>query len=248
MPHVPSLEEQAEFYDRRWARDAAEDRLNGFQLARAAAVFDALSFIDRQYAIRKIPEMRICDLGCGRGWMASQLQGLGCVTGVDLSPDGVKIAAERWPAIKFECADILKYDAGEKFDLIVSSEVIEHIADSKKPAFVDTVSRNLKSGGFVVITTPNSRAKSAWERAGQLSQLIEDWPSRRQLRALFRQDYELLLHKTFVHQYTYLGVHRFFSAPKLLRFLRRRGFIELYEGLQSSLGVGLHQVLIARRK
>ena len=248
MPDNPSLDEQADFYDERWAHDAAEDRLNGFQLARAAAVYDALSYIDLHFEIRKRQRFRVCDLGCGRGWMASQLRSVGQVTGVDLSPEGVKIAQAQWPGIEFACADILEYDAPEKFDLIVSSEVIEHIPDAAKPRFVDTVARNIAPGGFVVITTPNARAKRAWERDGQLSQPIEDWPTMPELRRLFRAGFDILSHKTFVHQYTYLGVHRFFSAPKLLNALRRARLLTAYEGVQSSLGVGLHQVMIARRK
>lgn len=246
MSNDLSLSEQADFYDERWARDAGEDRLNGYQLARASAIFDGLSFIDLHYAIRKIEPFTVCDLGCGRGWMAAQLASVGKVTGVDLSPEGVKIAAERWPHIQFECADILEYTAAEPFDLLVSSEVIEHIVE--KDRFVAAVTRNLKPGGFVVITTPNARAREAWKKDGQLSQPIEQWPSLAELRSLFRRDYEILSHKTFVQQYTYLGVHRIFSAPKLLRFLRRTGLLETYEGLQRSLGVGLHQVLVARRR
>lgn len=244
MSQEYSLSEQADFYDERWKRDEAENRLNGYQLARAAAVLDALSFLDLQFHIHREKSFRICDFGCGRGWLAAQLASLGDVTGVDLSPGGVAIAAEKWPHIKFECADILEYRSPEKFDLLVSSEVIEHIED--KPKFVEAVVANLRPGGFVVITTPNARARGAWAKEGQLSQLIEEWPSLTEMRSLFRGRFEVLSHKTFVHQYTYSGIHRFFSAPKLLRFLRRTRLLPAYQGIQASLGEGLHQVLVAR--
>ncbi len=241
-----SLGEQADFYDERWAHDADSDRLNGFQLARAAAIFEALSFLDLEFKIHNVQGFRVCDLGCGRGWMASQLASVGLVTGVDLSPSGVKLAAERWPHIRFECADILNWTTDQPFDLVVSSEVIEHITEKER--FVETVVRNLKPGGFAVITTPNKRAKAAWASAGQLSQPIEDWPSLGELRTLFAPDFDVLSHKTFAHAYTYLGIHRYFSAPKLLNFFRRVGVLPAYQGIQASLGVGLHQVLIAQRK
>ena len=246
MSETPSLDEQAEFYDERWSHDAREDRLNGFQLARTAAIFDALSFLDLEFEFRKFSDFKVCDLGCGRGWMASQLASVGQVTGIDLSPEGVKIAAERWPHIQFECADILEYNAVEKFDLIVSSEVVEHIVDKRR--FVDTISRNLKPGGFTIVTTPNARAKWAWIKDDQLSQPIEEWPTLSELKRLFADDFDLVSHTTFVQQYTYLGVHRFFNAPKLIRFLRRTRLLPAYQGIQSSLGVGLHQTLVARKK
>jgi len=241
----PPLSTQADFYDERWARDADADRLNGFQLARASAILDALSFLDLEFKIHKVKGFRVCDLGCGRGWMASQLSSVGQVTGVDLSPGGIKIAAARWPHIRFECADILDWTADRPFDLIVSSEVIEHVTDKER--FVATVVRNLNPGGFVIITTPNFRAKSAWASDGQLSQPVEEWPSLRELRSLFGEDFDILSHKTFVHSYTYLGIHRYFSAPKLLNWLRQSGWLPAYQGIQASLGVGLHQVLIGRR-
>lgn len=248
MRDTPSTDEQADFYDERWANDAEKDRLNGYQLARAAAVFDALSYLDRQFKLRERTNFRICDLGCGRGWMTAQLGAVGQVTGVDLSPEGVRLAARRWPHIEFVCANILEFEADRKFDLIVSSEVIEHIPDSEKKRFVDAIVRNIEPGGFVVITTPNARAKWSWETADQLSQPIEDWPTLSGLRNLFSREFELLSHKTFVQQYTYLGIHRFLSAPKLIGFLRRTRLLPAYQGIQTSLGVGLHQVLVARRR
>jgi 2-polyprenyl-3-methyl-5-hydroxy-6-metoxy-1,4-benzoquinol methylase len=241
-----SIDGQADFYDERWAQDASLNRLNGFQLARAAAIFKALSVLDRTFKIHRLQPFRVCDLGCGRGWMTSQLSSVGQVTGVDLSPGGIKIAAEKWPDINFECANILDWTSSEPFDLIVSSEVIEHI--EAKTSLVRAIVRNLKPGGFVIITTPNARAKAAWAEGGQLTQPIEEWPSRRELRSLFTPEFDVLSHETFVHAYTYLGVHRFFSAPKLLDFLRRTGMLPIYQGIQTTLGVGLHQVLIAQRK
>lgn len=240
----PSLEQQANFYDSRWTQDANRDRLNGYQLARVAAIFESLSFLDLEYELRKKESLRVCDLGCGRGWLASQLTSVGQVTGVDLSPEGVRIAQQRWPDIQFECADILAWSGSAPFDLVISSEVIEHITEKER--FVAAVKRNLKPGGFAIITTPNLRAKEAWARDGQLSQPIEEWPSLRELRQLFANDFEVLYQKTFVQTYTYLGSHRVASAPKLLKFLRRLGLLPAYQGIQSTLGVGLHQLLIAR--
>ncbi len=242
----PASEEHASFYDERWAGDEAKGRLNTFQLARISAVYGALSYIDREFAIRERP-MTACDLGCGRGWLTTQLLNVAdAVTGVDLSPGGVEIAKKRWPEASFVCADILEFDSDTKFDLIVSSEVIEHVPDQRK--FVQSVARNLTSRGFVVITCPNASAKRTMEISGNVTQPIEDWPTMRGLRELFRADFEILDHKTFVHDYSYLGFQRLFSAPKLIRFLRRTRLLPAYWGVQSLLGVGYHQVMVARKR
>ncbi len=243
-----SLSKQADFYDERWAGDDKLDRLNRFQLARVAAVFDALSYLDMQFKFREREDFRICDFGCGRGWLTAQLSAMGRVTGVDLSPEGVKLASKRWPHIEFVCADVLTFEANRTFDLLVTSEVIEHIPDSKKDRFVESLVKNIKPEGFLVLTTPNGLVKWAWEKDGQLSQPVEDWPTPSELRRLVRRDFKILSHKAFLYEFSYRGIHRYLSAPKLVGFLRRTGVLPAYEGILSSLGIGLHQVLVAQRK
>ncbi len=99
--------------------------------------------------------LRYLDAGCGRGDMAvalAQASG-GFVKGVDVNPASVG-AARRLLAstsldpakVEFECADVLALrESGEKFDVVVSHEALEHYADPE--AFLATCFELLKDDG-----------------------------------------------------------------------------------------------------
>ena len=100
---------------------------------------------------------RICDLGCGNGYLAGKLAALGYdVTGVDASPSGIEIARHTYAQAKFIFAAVdgsLPQDAqAGTFDLVVSSDVIEHLY---RPAdLLEAAARVLKPKGQILIGTP----------------------------------------------------------------------------------------------
>jgi 2-polyprenyl-3-methyl-5-hydroxy-6-metoxy-1,4-benzoquinol methylase len=99
----------------------------------------------------------ICDLGCGNGFMAGQLARLGYeVVGVDASESGIAIARQNFPKASFVHSSIdSKLRAETKlgeFDLIVSSDVIEHLY---RPAdLIEAAVSLLKPNGHLLIGTP----------------------------------------------------------------------------------------------
>lgn len=100
---------------------------------------------------------RILDVGCGNGFWAQKLQDLGAsVVGIDGSTEGIQIARELHPKIRFEqllATDTLLADLREPaFDAILSVEVVEHVFDPR--GFVKSCVGALKPGGTLVLTTP----------------------------------------------------------------------------------------------
>ena len=99
----------------------------------------------------------ICDLGCGNGFIAGRLASLGYnVTGVDVSKSGLQIARQTHPSLEFVegaiDANLAERLGHGGFDLILSSDVIEHLY---RPAdLLEAASRLLKPRGRLVITTP----------------------------------------------------------------------------------------------
>jgi len=99
----------------------------------------------------------ICDLGCGNGFIAGRLARLGYdVTGVDASKSGLQIARQTHPSLEFVegaiDANLAERLGDGGFDLILSSDVIEHLY---RPAdLLEAASRLLKPRGRLVITTP----------------------------------------------------------------------------------------------
>ncbi len=103
------------------------------------------------------PGMRLLDLGCGNGAMCGEYLALGCaVVGVDLSRSGIAIAREAHPQGRFEETHVdetLLERLGEpSFDVVVSTEVVEHLYDPR--TYARGCFAALKPGGRLVMTTP----------------------------------------------------------------------------------------------
>ena len=100
----------------------------------------------------------VVDVGCGEGTLLRNLFGdrndLRKV-GTDLSPLAVEMAAGKNPGIEFKALDLVNDALSERFDLVICSEVIEHI-DEDYAAI-----RNLAqmTGKYLVITTLGGRMR-----------------------------------------------------------------------------------------
>lgn len=236
---VPSIEAQQDYYDKRWPEES--ERPNRLELWRLQEILKSLLAIDVNFAVKTL---KICDLGCGRGWIASHLSSFGSVTAIDLSAEGIRQAQKKWPHIKFEQGDITSYRGTEKFDVVVSSEVIEHIDD--KQSFFETARSLLKPGGHLIITTPNATLYPHYTKTKSELQPIENWPSVADMRQLSGPDFAVIRHETFMFDVFYSGIFRIISAPKLISACRalRIGGARMW--LLQKFGFGLHQILHAR--
>ncbi len=105
------------------------------------------------------------DVGCGGGILSEKLKRLGAnVTGIDASKSSIKIAQEHAKKsrleINYKCIttskllEIKEKKTLNKFDLVIASEVIEHVYDIK--TFISDISNLCRPGGLVVFTTINN--------------------------------------------------------------------------------------------
>ena len=99
----------------------------------------------------------ILDLGCGNGYLVSQLIKLGYnVYGTDASENGITIAKQEYPD-RFFLQDL---STGQlpaelqslQFDTVISTEVIEHLYDPE--GFIDFCKQALQKNGTIIISTP----------------------------------------------------------------------------------------------
>jgi 2-polyprenyl-3-methyl-5-hydroxy-6-metoxy-1,4-benzoquinol methylase len=100
---------------------------------------------------------RMLDVGCGNGYLAGQMMQRGwSVVGVDLSEQGIQIARKQYPKGRFEvyAADdqILSRLGEQPFDVVVSTEVIEHLYAPR--SFVAGCKSALRPGGRLICSTP----------------------------------------------------------------------------------------------
>lgn len=104
-----------------------------------------------------LPKMgRFLDVGCNIGAAVEAARHLGYdATGIDIDPHSVSLADQLFPGNRFEVRAIEEYAAQEQpFDIVHSSEVIEHVPDIQ--AFVRALSQLLKPGGILYLTTPDA--------------------------------------------------------------------------------------------
>jgi 2-polyprenyl-6-hydroxyphenyl methylase/3-demethylubiquinone-9 3-methyltransferase len=111
-----------------------------------------------------LKDLRILDIGCGGGILSEPLARLGAnVVGAD--PSETNIAAAKAHAIESRVtvdyrattAEAL-VEAGERFDLVLAMEVVEHVADVM--LFVNRCAEMVKPGGLMVAATINRTLKS----------------------------------------------------------------------------------------
>ena len=135
---------------------------------------------------------RALDLGCGDGAFTAVLAQAGAeVIGADVAQAALDRASTRDPELDLRLIPIdgpLPFEDG-RFDLVWSSEVIEHVADTAR--WLSEVRRVLAPGGRLLLTTPShGRVRLALGGIERFSEPLGDHLhlyTRRSLRSLLEE-------------------------------------------------------------
>ena len=115
-------------------------------------------------AARPFEGLRFLDIGCGGGLLCEPMARLGAeVVGVDPSETNIEVAklhaAESRLEVDYRAATAEELaDAGEKFDVVLNMEVVEHVADVG--FFVARCAEMVKPGGIMFVATINRTLKA----------------------------------------------------------------------------------------
>ena len=122
--------------------------------------------------------LRILDIGCGGGVLSEALARLGAdVTGIDVTRRNIHVARQHAAASGLQIyylpgsAEHLA-EAGERFDVVLNMEVVEHVADLD--SFMTACSDLVRPGGMMFVATIN-RNPLAWLTAVFGAEYVLRW-------------------------------------------------------------------------
>lgn len=140
------LKEQKDFYDEYWK---SRDAISFSKRSRLIAIMQKLDSYCKPGT-----KLKILDLGCGDGRSVAVWSLYGVPFGLELSPEAVREATRCFPEFKIIEGDATNIPFEDNsFDIVINQEVIEHIENQE--LLLRECRRILKSGGHLILTTPN---------------------------------------------------------------------------------------------
>jgi len=241
------LEQEEDFYRRFWwSPKWGTANPNVDEKNRARGV---LSLLGRHVLPMHQQKPRLLDLGCGRGWLTQLLSLRANVLGLDPVHASVERARELFPHLEFKQGysdDLLDDPDFQPFDIVVASEVIEHVPDGAKPGFVESIYRLLKPGGFCLLTTPRGDLHQWWLASPIFgSQPVEHWVTEQQLDDLMRRNgFEVVKQqRVWVPKYRYSFPARLVSSRYFAKLVALSP--QVFEPVRDRFG--FYQLMLARK-
>ncbi|NXU59662.1 COQ3 protein, partial [Turnix velox] len=147
-----------------WDEEGEFSALHSMNDIRVPFIRDTLLSMSSNYHLgNPLSGVKILDVGCGGGLLSEPLGRLGAsVTGIDPLEDNIRTADQHKSfdpvlakRIQYKCSSLeeIVEESMETFDVIVASEVLEHVADLE--TFINSCSQVLKPEGSLFITTIN---------------------------------------------------------------------------------------------
>jgi SAM-dependent methyltransferase len=112
---------------------------------------DHVARLIQQYA--QHPARSLLDISCGGGKNAYNLKNRFLVTGLDLSPAMINLAASLNPECQFIEGDMRNFSLGRTFDAILMDDGISHMSSrTELAAALGSAFQHLRAGGVMVVT------------------------------------------------------------------------------------------------
>ena len=154
------------------------------------------------------PGMDVLDVACGTGVLFPDYlnRGVASVTGIDISPEMAKIAAEKFPQVHVICGDVEETKFDRKFDAVMVYNAFPHFPD---PAgLIEALARVVKPGGRLSVAHSMSRAQLQQHHSGRASQVSIDLIHEKELASLFAPFFDVDVIISNERMYQVSGVRR----------------------------------------
>lgn len=148
-----TIQEIVSFYDRTYFNNDSKMGFKNYLSAEESHRKNAKGIIDTVHKIRNLDRLRILDVGCAYGFLLDEAKKLkGCdAYGVEISSHAFEYAKNVLGLNVFNCGLDQCYFEPNFFDVVFLVGTIEHLVSPR--AVLGNISRLLKQGGIIVITT-----------------------------------------------------------------------------------------------
>jgi 2-polyprenyl-3-methyl-5-hydroxy-6-metoxy-1,4-benzoquinol methylase len=139
------------------------------------------SAIDRYASLKNkdIESLRILEIACGRGGIIFPLASLGCeVRAFDINKNCVEqilnyINLNKIKNLIVTVDDGYTFDDGNTYDVVIASEVFEHVLEPLKLAA--NITRRMMQNSYLILTTPNGYGPWELKNRANLIAYFRKW-------------------------------------------------------------------------
>ena len=154
--------------------------------------------------------MDVLDVACGTGVLFDYYleRGVASVTGIDISPEMAKIAAQKFagePRVKVICGDV-EHAFGRQFDRIVVYNAFPHFPYPKR--LIKRLAKLLKVGGRLTVAHGMSREAIDGHHSGSASKVSNGLMEADSLKRIFDAHFQVEVVISNDHMYQVSGVKR----------------------------------------
>lgn len=127
----------------------------------------------------------VLDVACGTGVLFSDYlqRGVASLTAVDISPEMVKIAQQKFPEVRILCGDVEQTVFDQCFDVIMIYNAFPHFPDPAR--LIGCLARWVKPDGRLSVAHGMSREMLNHHHSGTASRVSVDLLAENELAALF---------------------------------------------------------------
>ncbi len=147
----------------------------------------------------------VLDVACGTGvlfpdYLARNIKSL---TAIDISPEMVKIAREKFPEVTVLCGDVENAEFDKKFDCIVIYNAFPHFPDPEN--LIRVLISHLKPGGTLTVAHGMSRAAIDSRHQGSASKVSVGLMHEDDLAAILEKHLNVTVKISDDHMYQVTG-------------------------------------------